>query len=158
MESEALSLIKSHASVTCKALQSRKDLGATEPQTPAPSPVPPWRSCLSPPSLAHELSLGGSQDSETPPCAPHLHSRYPMGWRTWGYVNGVSTVWVFISGCSALSGHVPDREGPLGTHAVLLTKGLSSILSFHEGAASSPAPGSAPSGAPRHGTCLPVWR
>lgn len=33
VESEALSLIESHASVTCKALQSRKDLGAAEPQT-----------------------------------------------------------------------------------------------------------------------------
>lgn len=56
-ESEALSLIESHASVTCKALQSRKDLGATEPQTPPPSSAPPWTSCLSSPPLTPEHNL-----------------------------------------------------------------------------------------------------
>jgi len=47
VESEELSLIKSHASVTRKALQSRKELEATEPQTHPPSPASLWRSCLS---------------------------------------------------------------------------------------------------------------
>lgn len=110
-ESEVLSLIESHASVTCKALQSRKDLGATEPQTPTPSPVPPWRSCLSSSPPANELSLGGGQDS---PCSPHLvqalNTKYPMDWRIWGYVNGVFIIMVFILGCSlvmSLTGRAP---------------------------------------------------
>lgn len=105
VESEALSLIESHASVTCKALQSRKDLGATEARTPPPSPGPPWTPCLSSsPSLTHEHGLGGSQGRglEIPPFAPCLvqghHTTYPMGWRIWGNIYGAPGFLVFILG------------------------------------------------------------
>lgn len=56
--------------------------------------------------------------------------------------------WSSSWGCSTFSGHVPDRDGSLGMYDVLLIKGVFSILSFHEVAASSPEPCSAPSGAP----------
>lgn len=65
VESEAFSLIESHASVTRKALQSRKDSGAAEPQPPPPSPAPPRGPCLSSsPSPTHDRGLGGSQGAQ----------------------------------------------------------------------------------------------
>lgn len=88
-ESEALSLIESHARVTCKALQSRKDLGATEPQTPAPSPVP--RGDLA--SLLHLLPVSSVwEGARTQKPLLIAHTSYPMGWKIWEYVNGVSTI------------------------------------------------------------------
>lgn len=176
VESEALSLIESHASVTSKALQSRKDLGATEAQTPPPSPAPPWRPCLSPwPSLTHEHGLGGSQGRrlEIPPFAPCLvqghHTTYAMGLRILGNVYGASGFLVFISGdllpspVISLTGMSPSKQ-VLAMHHVSLVQWVFSILSFREDATSSPAPCSAPSrdpASPSVGRALyshPVWR
>lgn len=117
VESEAFSLIESHASVARKAPQSRKDLGATEPQTPPPSPAPRQSSCLSfALSLAHEHGLGGSwgKASEIPPCAPHLvrghHTRYLVGPRILGDAHSASWSWSSSWGCSTLTGHLPNRD------------------------------------------------
>lgn len=112
VESEAFSLIESHASVTRKALQSRNDLGATEPQSPLPPPVPLRRPCLSSlPSLVHGCSLRGSRGRGS---APHLvqghHTQASNGLKNLGGCMWYFMVLVFIAGTFCPRCHLPDMN------------------------------------------------